>query len=98
VTATGHDQHDLTASCVFPSQFLNIEMLRRLFEFTLAALIRMVDRAGHNSSAPERHLKGVEHQLGAEMVGHRPACHHPAKGVDHHGQEEEPGPGRDVGR
>ena len=57
----------------------------------------MVDRAGRNSSAPERHLEGVEHQLGPEMVGHRPPRHHPAKGVDHHGQEEEPGPGRDVG-
>jgi hypothetical protein len=56
----------------------------------------MVDRSRLNSSAPERHLEGVEHQLGPEMVGHRPARHHPAKGVDHHGQEEKPGPGRDV--
>ena len=50
------------------------------------------------SALPERHVQGVEHEFGAQMVGHRPADHAPAEGIEHHGEEQESGQGRDVGK
>ena len=38
----------------------------------------------------DRHVQRLEHQLGAEMVGHGPAHHLAAEHVEHDGQVHEP--------
>ena len=46
---------------------------------------------------PEGHVEGIEHEPRAQVVGHGPAHHAAAEGIQHDGEEQEPGPGRDVG-
>ena len=45
----------------------------------------------------ERHVERVEHELGAQMRRHRPADDAPAPRIEHDGEIEKAGPGRDVG-
>src|SRR5258706_5486072 len=49
----------------------------------LAALITVVDDIARPTLA-DRHVEGVQHQFGAQMVGHRPADDLAAPGVEHH--------------
>ncbi len=62
----------------------------------LAALIRVVNDV-FGFTPVDRHVERIEHQLGAQMRGHRPADHAPAVHVEHDGQEQEPTPRRHVG-
>jgi hypothetical protein len=41
------------------------EVLRRPIEFTLAALVAVVDHTAHRAPVPHRQVEGVEHHLGA---------------------------------
>ena len=56
----------------------------------------MVDHAV-GAALPEGHVEGIEHEPCAQVIGHGPADHAAAEGVQHDGEEEEPGPGGDVG-
>ncbi len=47
-------------------------------------------------SSPEGHFDGFEDQLGADMIGHRPADDPAALHVEHDGQREEAHPGRHI--
>jgi len=62
----------------------------------LAARIGVVDHTV-GLALVQRHLKRVEHELGAQMRRHRPADDAPAEDIEHDGEVEEPRPGRDVG-
>jgi hypothetical protein len=44
----------------------------------------------------DRHVEGGEDEIGPEVVGHRPAGDAAAEDIQHHGQVEEPRPGRDA--
>ena len=57
--------------------------------------VAMVDHAV-GPTVPERHVEGIEHELCAQVVGHGPAHHAAAEGIQHDGEEQEPGPGGDV--
>ncbi len=61
----------------------------------LRSLIGVMDDA-IGSALPERHVEGIEHEAGAQVVGHGPADHAPAEDIQHDGEIKEPGPGRDV--
>jgi hypothetical protein len=50
-----------------------IEVLRRPAEFALGPAVGVVDQSGAGSAGVDGHADGVEDQLGAEVVGHRPA-------------------------
>ena len=56
----------------------------------------MVDD-GLGTALLEGHVESVQDQAGAQVVGHGPPDDAPAEGIEHDGQVEEPGPGRDVG-
>jgi hypothetical protein len=43
-----------------------------------------------------RHVQCGEDEFGAEMGSHRPADDSATPGVDHNGEKEKPGPGRNV--
>ena len=45
----------------------------------------------------DRHLERVQHELGAQMVGHRPADDPAAPGIEHDGEVEEARGGRHEG-
>jgi len=51
---------------------------------------------GGGPTLPERHVERLEHQLGAQMSLHRPADDAPTEYIEHHGEVQKPGPGRDV--
>jgi len=61
----------------------------------LRALIRVVDYAVR-PPLPERHLKGIEHELRVQGGRHRPADNPTAERIQHNRQVEEAGPGRNV--
>jgi hypothetical protein len=42
----------------------------------------------------ERHVEGIEHELGLQVMPHGPADNAAREGVEHDGQIEEAGPGR----
>ena len=48
-------------------------------------------------ASPDRHVQGIDHQLGPQVGGHRPAHHAAAEGIHHYGQIQKPRPGPDVG-
>ncbi len=48
-------------------------------------------------ASPDRHVQGIDHQLGPQVGGHRPAHHAAAEGIDHYGQIQKPRPGPDIG-
>jgi hypothetical protein len=81
---------------VFPSNTSNIEMLQRPLESTLAAAIRMVDHL-LGSALGQCHVDRGQHQLGPEMMFHRPADYFARAGIQHHCQIQKARPGRDVG-
>src|SRR3990172_4139839 len=48
------------------------------------------------SSLTNGHSKGIQHQFGTEVIGHRPTYDPPTPGVHHHRQIQEPSPGGNV--
>ena len=61
----------------------------------LAALVRVVDHTGRPPLS-QRHVERVQHELGAQVVRHRPADDPSAPRIDHHRQIQEPRPRRHV--
>ena len=59
-------------------------------------MIRVMDDAV-GTPLPRRHVQRLEHELGAQMIGHRSAHDPAAACVDHNREEQESGPGRHVG-
>jgi len=47
------------------------------------ALVAMTDRARRRSPSPTRHLQGIDDQVGARVVGDRPAHNHPRIHIQH---------------
>src|SRR5712692_8421367 len=63
----------LVETCLFPSQLLTVEMLRRPLEFALAAVVGMHHRLTRRwTSTPDGHLHGVDDELGPDVIGDRP--------------------------
>ncbi len=62
----------------------------------LRALVAMMDDV-LRPSLLERHLEGVEHEFGTQVVGHGPTDDAPAADVQYHRQVQEARPGRHVG-
>ena len=58
-------------------------------------LVAMDDRFG--ATLCQRHLERIEHQRGAQVIGHRPTHHTAGPHVQHDGQVQKPRPGRHVG-
>ena len=71
-------------------------MLRRPVEFTLAALVGVMDHV-RRPALRERHVERLEHELRAQVRRHRPADDAAAPRVEHDSEVEEAGPRRDVG-
>jgi hypothetical protein len=44
-----------------------------------------MDQPGRWLPLSDRHIQGVQDQFGAQVVGHRPAHHPAAEGVQDHG-------------
>src|SRR5882724_5613573 len=78
-----------------PIQHLHLEMLRRPVEFTLAALIRMVNDV-RRPALGDGHVERLQDELGAEVRRHGPADDATTPGVEHDSEIEKPGPCRDV--
>jgi hypothetical protein len=70
-------------------------MLRRPLEFTLAAVIGVMNHR-HRPALSERHVKRCQHQFGAQMSCHRPAHDLTAERIEHHRQVKKAGPGWNV--
>ncbi len=62
----------------------------------LRAVIRMVDDV-LRPALPERHLQRIQNQLRTQVIGHAPAHNAPAEGIQHDGEIQKTGPGRNVG-
>jgi hypothetical protein len=62
----------------------------------LAALVAVVDDVLGTTLA-DRHLQRVKHQLGAQVVCHRPAHDLAAEGIEYDGEIQEPHARRNVG-
>jgi hypothetical protein len=45
----------------------------------------------------QRHVQCIEHELGLQVVAHGPSDNAPREGIEHDGQIQEPGPGRNIG-
>src|SRR5579884_2674881 len=63
----------------------------------LTPLVGVMDDAVLGSTPPEGHFECREHQLGAQVIGHRPAHHPTTEGIKDHGQVDKATPGRDIG-
>ena len=50
---------------------------------TCIALVAMTDRARRRSPSSTRHLQGIDDQVGARVVGDRPAHNHPRIPIQH---------------
>ena len=61
--------------------------------------VSLVGVMDHVDGAPLRqcHVQGIEHELGFKIMAHGPADDAPREGIQHNGQVQEPGPGRDIG-
>ena len=62
----------------------------RPVESKLAAPVRVVHEACGRAAVVDRHVQGIENQLGPQVVRHRPADHLSGEGVEHEGQVEPP--------
>jgi hypothetical protein len=63
----------------------------------LAAAVGVVDQGVGRSAPRQGHLQGPQRQLGAQVIGHRPAHHAAREAVQHRRQVEPALPGADVG-
>jgi hypothetical protein len=55
--------------------------LRRPLDFALAALVEVMHETGPGAAAVKGHLERVDDELGAHVVGHRPADDPSREGV-----------------
>lgn len=79
-----------------PLQLLGFEVLRRPLEFTLAAVVCVMDDV-LGAALGQRHLQSIQHQFRAQVQGHGPADDPSRPGVQDHGQKQEAGVGGDEG-
>jgi hypothetical protein len=63
----------------------------------IARVQGVVDQPRVGTPVPDGHVEGVEDELGAEVVGHRPADHPTRVDIQDDGQIQPARPGRDVG-
>jgi hypothetical protein len=70
-------------------------VLRRPFEFTLAALVGVMNHGGGTALA-KGHVERFQDQCRAQMSGHGPADDAAAESVEDHCQVEKARPGRDI--
>jgi len=77
------------------SQLLELEVLRRLLEFTLGAVIGMVDETLAWTAMDDRRIESRGDELGPHVARHAPADDSPAPGVSHRGEVAEARPGRE---
>src|SRR5947207_6798393 len=77
---------------------VNKPVLRRPVETGLGAAVGVVDEldVGAGAAQPERHLERVEHEVGAHVRRELPADDHPAVGVEHEREVDEPLPAAQV--
>jgi hypothetical protein len=78
------DQTD--AASTFPSQLLTLEALRRPLESALTAVVGVMDRPFRRPAPTNGHLERSDDELGAHVLGHRPADDPAAEEVLHRGQ------------
>src|SRR5215207_7114171 len=64
------------------------QALRRPLEPGLAALVAVVDDLTWPPLA-YRHLERIQHEFGAQMIGHGPTDDPTAEGIEHHSEVEE---------
>ena len=83
-------------ACLFPSQLLTFEMLRRPLEFTLTASVRMMNDPVRRALR-HGHLQRLNDQLGGQVIRRRPAHNPPAEHVENDGQIQEADERRHVG-
>src|SRR3954467_5993847 len=80
---------DLTdAAWTVPSQLLTLEALQRPLESALPAPVAVVDDTDIGTPLPERLFQGLDDELGAHVVGHRPADAAAREAVHHDGEIE----------
>ena len=56
-----------------------------------------MNQSGIGLSSPESHLKSIYHELGAQVVSHRPTYHLPGVDIEYEGEIQKALPGVDVG-
>ena len=81
----------------FQTEFDPAERERRLAHDTTAVLVAREVGGNPHRASTGRLDQRLEHELGAQMIGHRPAHDPAAARVDHDREEQESGPGRHVG-
>src|ERR1035437_5167382 len=72
------------------------QMGRELGTGVLGSAVGMEYRTGSKVDVFRGHVDRVTDQVGAHMIGHRPAHNRLGMTVDHRGQVEPPSPGTDV--
>jgi hypothetical protein len=75
---------------------LTQRLLRRPVESTLAAVVGVMNHLGR-AALSQRHVESGQDELSAQMRLHGPADDAAAPGIEHDGEVQEAGPGRDVG-
>jgi hypothetical protein len=90
-----HDQID--AASTIPSQAPFSRALRRPFESALAALVGVVNETAIGAATVQRHVQRVDDELGAHVIGHRPANDRAGVGVLNGGEVQPALPGAQVG-
>jgi hypothetical protein len=76
-----------------------IEVLRRPVESALRPVVGVTDRGVvlGGSAPPERHLEGIDDELGPDVIGDRPADDASAEGVEDDGDVDLAGVGGVLG-
>jgi hypothetical protein len=74
-----------------------LKVLRRPPEFALTSAVGVEDETTRRASAVDRHLQRVGYELGAHVLGERPAHNLSRRQIDDGGQVRPPLPGGDVG-
>src|SRR5665647_2663550 len=84
-----------------PINTSTIKVLRRPVESALGTGITVVDQPAHvvpgAAAVPQRHVQGVQRQVGLHGPRGPPPDDHPGEHVDRERDVDEPRPGRDVG-
>jgi hypothetical protein len=85
--ASPDDRHDqLLDAFLLPSQPLTVEVLRRPVESALAAVVGVMHQAWGGVALGDGHVQGVQDQLGAQVLSHRPADDPAGERVEDHGE------------
>jgi hypothetical protein len=83
IEGVSHGSHREEKSCLF-------ETLAELHGGVLRAAIGVMDEPRSGAAVVDRHVEGIEYQLGAEVVGHRPAHDLAGESVEHESKIEAP--------